>query len=148
MCVFGEHCVKHREIVSTGSWQYVPDSTVAVYWLQGQSMDPSRQDKKNVFYNTEMNKLPCRQVPTTLDQFHHLTLADKERYERLFREIDINGNGFIDFNDLVQTLERKGIKATHDNIQVSLLHFQVHLSISISSVSNFFLAFSSTGSAF
>lgn len=54
-------------------------------------------------------------------QFHHLTLAEKERFERLFREIDINGNGYIDFNDLVHTLEAKGIKATHDNVKVSAL---------------------------
>lgn len=57
-------------------------------------------------------------------QFNHLTLAEKERFERLFRELDINGNGFIDFNDLVHTLEAKGIRATHDNVKVSLLKCQ------------------------
>lgn len=51
-------------------------------------------------------------------QFRHLTLADKHRLERLFKEIDVDGNGVIDFNDLLQTLEQKGIQATHENVKV------------------------------
>lgn len=49
---------------------------------------------------------------------HQLTLAEKQRYERLFSEIDVDGKGVIDFNDLLYALERKGIKASHDNVKV------------------------------
>lgn len=58
---------------------------------------------------------------TTLHHLtHQLTLADRKRYERLFSEIDVDGNGVIDFDDLLYALERKGIKASHDNVKVSI----------------------------
>lgn len=57
------------------------------------------------------------------NQFHYLSFEEKERFEKMFREIDQDGNGVIDFNDLVHALEKKGIKPTHDNIQVNSQFF-------------------------
>ncbi|KAI2803020.1 hypothetical protein BLOT_007143 [Blomia tropicalis] len=62
---------------------------------------PSTGDKKGKIDNSSVNRND----------------SDKERFERLFREIDVDDNGFIDFNDLVHTLERKGIKGTDDNVK-------------------------------
>lgn len=73
-------------------------------------------DKERVLYVPENSQDPF--YPIIHQQFQQLTLADKERFERLFREIDVDGNGVIDFNDLVCALEKKGIKATHDNVKV------------------------------
>lgn len=82
------------------------------------------QNRSHVSQQLQLPQLPLH-FSLIHHQFNHLTLAEKERFERLFREIDINGNGFIDFNDLVHTLEAKGIRATHDNVKVSA-HFNHH----------------------
>nr|XP_027205164.1 calcium-binding mitochondrial carrier protein SCaMC-1-like [Dermatophagoides pteronyssinus] len=60
-------------------------------------------------------------------QYKQLTLADKQRLERLFKEIDVDGNGVIDFNDLLQALEQKGIQATHENVKHLILRSDINL---------------------
>jgi Ca2+-binding EF-hand superfamily protein len=52
--------------------------------------------------------------------YHELSLDEEERIEKLFRQLDIDGNGLIDVNDLRSALESQGIKATHENVKVVL----------------------------
>jgi Ca2+-binding EF-hand superfamily protein len=50
--------------------------------------------------------------------YHELSLDEEERLEKLFRQLDIDGNGLIDVNDLRSALESQGISATHENVKV------------------------------
>ena len=50
--------------------------------------------------------------------YHELAVEEEERLERLFRQLDVNSDGVIDVNDLVQSFELKGIKASPENIKV------------------------------
>ncbi len=50
--------------------------------------------------------------------YHELPVEEEERLEKVFRELDVNNDGRIDVNDLVKALETKGIKPSHENIQV------------------------------
>ena len=107
----------HRHSLIYDSYDQQPDAP-----SRSHSLPPSSDLPRSpfIFHSQIAPSLQQYRPSLILHQFDHLTLAEKERFEKLFGEIDINGNGFIDFNDLVHALELKGIKATHDNVKVCL----------------------------
>nr|XP_046918052.1 calcium-binding mitochondrial carrier protein SCaMC-3-like [Dermatophagoides farinae] len=85
------------------------------------------EEYNNRFYDDETFTVENYKAIFTSPQYKQLTLADKQRLERLFKEIDVDGNGVIDFNDLLQALEQKGIKATHENVKHLILRSDINL---------------------
>lgn len=45
---------------------------------------------------------------------------DEERLEKLFKELDTNGDGRIDIHDLTQVLEKRGVPQATGHAQVNI----------------------------
>ena len=115
------HLIRHSQIYDQFEQQPQPHNRFPQQQQQQQQQQPELL--KNDYHFQPSSSIGQRTQRPNLSelihsQFHYLTLAEKERFERLFREIDVDDNGFIDFNDLVHALERKGIKGTDDNVKV------------------------------
>jgi Ca2+-binding EF-hand superfamily protein len=72
----------------------------------------------NSMTNNSNNNSNNRSSNSLHHYYHELSLDEEERLEKLFRQLDIDGNGLIDVNDLRSALESQGIKATHENVKV------------------------------
>jgi len=68
--------------------------------------------------STNNNSTNNRSSNSLHHYYHELSLDEEERLEKLFRQLDIDGNGLIDVNDLLSSLESKGIVASHENVKV------------------------------
>lgn len=50
--------------------------------------------------------------------YHELPIDAEERLAKLFRQLDVDGDGRIDIKDLHAALKQKGLKTSHENVKV------------------------------
>jgi solute carrier family 25 (mitochondrial phosphate transporter), member 23/24/25/41 len=74
------------------------------------------RSKKNDIKSEEMtdsNKSSIQNV----HYYHELAADDEERLEKLFKKLDVDGNGRIDIHDLSVSLKEFGLNPEHAKVR-------------------------------
>ena len=59
---------------------------------------------------------------------HDLTEEDEERIEKLFKTLDLDGNGKIDIHDLSVSLKESGVSPMYAKVKRKMYIFHIFLS--------------------
>lgn len=65
-------------------------------------------------------------TPPPAHYLHELPAQDEERLERLFQNLDLDGNGRIDVHDLSHALREAGVHSQYAQVFITfILHFYI-----------------------
>lgn len=67
----------------------------------------------------DSSSLRSSSSPLLHHYYHELPIDEEERLEKLFKQLDADGDGRIAVNDLYASLEMRGIQTTQENVKVN-----------------------------